>query len=558
MKQKLNFVQLLICLLLLSQSAIAQPTTAPYYGTLNYPYWGIYNKTPIADIKAANWIEKDHVILGWDWSLPAYVKPAAKSNLVLARNGGLNKSKIENLPAVNFPSNPVIAHWVNWRDLEPVEGQINFQPLIENIKLAYSKGYKSVVRIHFSATTFAPEWIKKYNIPIRKEKSKNPPKVTNYDISHPEFHKRYIRFVEALGKSGIPIMDEVSGFFLGYASPSFGDEGIGPYAEKEAAANDTVKHVIERIDAWAKACKGVEYKVTMGGLSNYGLAKGFGVRRGFVEMYLYHIPSPSIGQYIDKQGYLYVDEANPIIAKNVYNGDENEEYEEKWATESRLFRFGKTTESYPYRYFTSNIRLLQMRCNDLLVNEFALLPEMLAWVGVNMGKTIADAPDVWCFLRESYIKENGGQPIKNFERWLFQRDAPGYTTTPAVKINQAIQMWMVQPDKYYDFIAREGKKIGFNIDKNWQGVKAPLAFKITLLDQNPGILNLKYFNGKKLITLKKPLAGDGMLKTYTFFISDYKNGANIGDKFDFALEAGKNTKSIVVSFVRVIQTGTVK
>ncbi len=433
-----------------------------------------------------------------------------------------------------------------------MEGQINFQPLIENIKLANQKGYKSIVRIHFSAVSFAPEWIKKYNIPLRKENSKNPPKVTNYLISHPEFHKRYLRFVDALGKSGIPQMDEVAGLFLGYASPSFGDEGIGPFPENLAGANDTIQHVIERIDAWAKACKGVEYKVTMGGLSKYGLSKGFGIRRGFVEMYLYHIPSEEIGQEIDKNGYLYVDELNPIVANNVYNGDENEEYEEKWATESRQFRFGKTTVSYPYRYFTSSIRLLQMRCNDLLVNEFALLPEMLAWVGQEMGRTIADAPDVWCFLRESYLKKPE-TPVKNFERWLFQRDAPGYTTTPAVKIEQAIKMWMVDPEKYYDYIAREGKKIGFNIDENWQGIKQPLAFKVSLFDQNAGTLNLKYYNGKKTITLSKSLNGDNSLKTYTFFVSDYKPEGNIGEKFDFTLEAGNSTKSIVVSFVRVIQ-----
>jgi hypothetical protein len=522
-------------------------------GIEKYPYWGSYHKTPISDIRAAKWINKDNVVLGWDWSLPTFVKPATKSNLCLARNSGLKGEKIENLPAVNFPCNPVIAHWVNWRDLEPIEGQINFQPLIDNIKLANKKGYKSIVRIHFSATSFAPEWIKKYNIPIRKEKSKNPPKVTNYEISHPEFHKRYLLFIDALGKSGIPQMDEVSGLFLGYASPSFGDEGIGPFPETMAGANDTIKHVKERIDAWAKACKGVEYKVTMGGLSDYGLSKGFGIRRGFVEMYLYHIPDEHIGQKIDANGYLYVDESNPIIANNVYNGDENEEYEEKWATESRQFRFGKTTVSYPYRYFTSSIRLLQMRCNDLLVNEFALLPEMLAWVGVEMGKTIADAPDAWCFLRESYLKENGGRPVKNFERWVYQRDMQGYETTPAIKIEQAIHMWMVQPDKYYDFIAREGKRIGFDIEDKWTGLKDSVAIKVSYFDNYNGQLKLVYNNGTKQEQKTILLDGKGELKTATFFVSAIKPNS-MPHKYDFVLEAGKNTEKIVVSFVRVIRS----
>lgn len=546
----------LLILFLGTHSLVAQndldQSKFSYFGTTNYPYWGTYKKTPISEIRAPKWIAKDGVQSGWDWSLPTFVKPAVKSNLTMARNGGLNREKIEQLTKVNFPCNPVVAHWVNWKDLEPEEGKINFQPLIDNIQLASQKGYKSVVRIHFSATIFAPDWLKKYNIPIRKENSKNPPKVTNYDIKHPEFHKRYLHFIEALGQSGIPQMKEVSGLFLGYASPSYGDEGIGPFPENNAKANDTVKHVKERIDTWATACKGVEDKVTMGGLSNYGLSKGFGIRRGFVEMYLYHIPSDNIGQKIDDKGYLYVDESNPIIAKNVFNGDENEEYEEKWATESRLFRFGKTTESYPYRYFTSSIRLLQMRCNDILVNDFALLPEMLTWVGANLGKTIADAPEAFCFLRESYLKLDNGRPVKNFERWLYQRDMPGYETKPTVKIDQAIKMWMVQTDKYYDFIAREGNKIGFDIENKWQGIKKPLAIKVSFFDNQSGEMYLVYHNGKKLEKRPLKLEGNGELKTATFLVSNLKPNA-LEHQFDFVLEAGKKTDSLAVSFVRVIQ-----
>jgi len=525
--------------------------SAKYDGTEKYPYWGLYHKTPVSEVRPAEWIGKDTTILGWDWSLPAFVKPALKSNLCIARNSGLNQEKIKQLSEIKFPCNPVVAHWVNWSLLEPEEGKIDFQPLIDNIKLASERGYGSIVRIHFSATTFAPDWIKKYNIPIRKENSKNLPKVTNYEISHPEFHKRYLKFIDALGKSGIPQMDALKGLFLGYASPSFGDEGIGPFPESMAGANDTIKHVTERIDAWAAACKGVEDKVIMGGLSNYGFSKGFGIRRGFVEMYLYHIPDEHIGQKVDANNYLYVDETNPIIAKNVFNGDENEEYEEKWATEERLFRFGKTTESYPYRYFTANLRLLQMRTNDLLNNDFALLPEMLAWVGVEMGRTIVDAPDAWCFLRESYLKENGGYPIKNFERWVYQRDMTGYETTPAVKIEQAIQMWMVQPGKYYDFIAREGKKIGFDVEDKWAGLKDSVAIKVSYFDNQAGEMNLVYNKGKKQEKKTAKLTGDGKLKTVTFFVRNLKANS-LPHKYDFALEAGARTEKITVSIVRLV------
>ncbi len=515
----------------------------------NYPYWGEYHKTPISEIKNPQWISKNNIVEGWDWTLPQSTEPSKYSSLCVARNFGLGTRKIEQLPEINFSSNPVISHWVEWRDLEPKEGEINFKPLIANIKAAYKKGYGSIVRIHFSATDFAPEWIKKYNIPIRKEYKKNPIKI-NYEVSHPEFHKRYLKFIKALGQSGIPQMEEVKGLFLGYASPSNGDEGIGPYPEKYANANDTVQHVRERIDAWATACSGVEYKVFMGGLSNYGFNKGFGIRRGFVEMYLYHIPDEHIGQQLDDNGYLFVDESNPIIEKNLFQGEENEEYEEIWATPERAFRFGKDTESYPYRYFTANLRLLQMRCNYLLNNEFALLHDMLTWVSLELGKTREDAPDAWCFLRESYIKGQGAGSVKNFERWVFQRDVPGYETKPVIKIEHPIEMWMVQPGKYYDFVARQGAKIGFDIDDVFLSTNKKFAVKISYIDNGNGKWSLVY-QGKKGVEKRSiKCENTGNVKTATFFIdADFKNKT-----IPFDLEVhGKDKFEPTISFLRVIK-----
>jgi len=524
------------------------------YGSVNnlkseYPYWSTYHKTPISEIENPEWIAKDKIIEGWDWSLPKTVKPSAQSYLCIARNFGLSKKRIEELPEVNFKANPVISHWVKWAELEPVEGEINFKPLIENISLAYNKGYGSIVRIHFSATDFAPDWIKKYNIPIRKEHKENPKK-RNYEVSHPEFHEHYLNFITALGKSGIPKMTEVKGLFLGYASPSNGDEGIGPYPEGNATANDTVQHVRERIDAWAKACEGVEQKVFMGGLSNYGFSKGFGIRRGFIEMYLYHIPDEHIGQMLDNDGYLYVEESNHIIEKNLFHGEENEEYEEKWATQEREFRFGKNTEPFPYRYFTANLRLLQMRCNYVLNNEFALLPDMLSWISLELGKTREDSPDAWCFLRESYLKGNNGRPVKNFERWVYQRDAVGYETKPVVKIDHPIEMWMVEPGMYYDYVARQGEKMGFDVDDEFLLENRKIAVKISYLDTEKGTWSLVFQGEKDLEKRTIKNENSGSIKTATFFITpDFKNKTL---PFDLEIH-GEGDFKPSISFLRVIK-----
>ncbi len=555
MKLKLCSFLLFPILVLFSITLEAQspsnPAAAPYYGTARYPYWGKYDPVPMTEVRAQPWVKTDGVVVGWDWSLPNFVKPPKQSTFSLLRTG-LSTTELNKLEKPGFPCKPSVAFWISWKDLEAVQGTYTFNQLISNIKLAYSKGYQSIVRIHSSATIFAPSWVGNLSISTWVGS-----KVTNYDVKDPRFHTLYLKLVEAIGKSGIPQMPEVTGLYVGYASGSYGDEGIGPYSGSDGRAkNDTVKHVRERLDAWAKITKGVEYKVFMGGESYYGQNLGFGIRRGFVEHYMYNAPNDYIGQKVDANGYLYVDESVTLIARNLFQGEENEEYGTDIASDKFSFRFGPTTESFNYRYFSSNIRVLQMRVNELLNHKDALMPEMLAWVGQNLGRTIDEAPDVFCFLRETRVLSTD---MRNFERWLYQRDAVGYTTKATQKIYydnyQSINVRSINGEAMHDKIAREGKKIGFNIDKNWPGIKDSLAFKVSLFDHNAGTLNLKYSNGNEIVTLTKPLLGDSLLKTYTFFVSNYKNGANIGGKFDFTLEAGENTKSIVVSFVRVIQSG---
>jgi hypothetical protein len=194
---------------------------------------------------------------------------------------------------------------------------------------------------------------------------------------------------------------------------------------------------------------------------------------------------------------------------------------------------------------------------------------MLPFLSQELGRTVTDAPDVWAFLRTSYIKANNyaskdyrgrvqsdlekaeGIETKSFERWLYQRDAPGYETQPVIKIQQAIEMWMVQPDKYYDYIARAGKKIGFDIDDRWHNSKDKVAIKVTYFDNHAGELKFKYNGGDAFRSLT--LSGDNKLKTATFFIDGIR--ANSMDRgFDFTLEADDSTEQIVVSMVRVIDS----
>ena len=78
--------------------------------------------------------------------------------------------------------------------------------------------------------------------------------------------------------------------YVGYASPSNGDEGIGPH---HGGDPDSYPHVLERLNKWAEVCANHTSKMLMGGISQRGIELGFGIRNGFVEHYWYARSRPS-------------------------------------------------------------------------------------------------------------------------------------------------------------------------------------------------------------------------------------------------------------------------
>jgi hypothetical protein len=518
------------------------------FGENNWSLWGEYNRTKISETKPQEWRTQNDIIDGWDWSLPPDTPPSPRGLFCTIRNP-VARRPFENMSKSDLPITFTATLWVRWKELEPEEGKYNFDDIKDRIIQAKNADYAVTLRILSSQVDAAPKWIEKYNLTIPPDQGK----FVSYDVSHPEFHKRYLKLVEALGKSGIPQMDNLMGAYVGYVSRSHGDEGIGPHGKDP----DTVPHVIERLDAWAKAFKGMEYKVYMGGESNHGFKSGFGIRRGFVEKYLYCIPQENIGQTVTKDGYLWVDESTDLIEKNAFNGEENEEYSEGW-----VGRFG-VIESFPYRYFASSLRLLQMRCNYVLHERVSTLPHQSIWVGQSLGRTIEDTPDIWCALRESYLKtgiyrkifgkwpQSKEFPVKNFERWLYQRDTPGAETTATVKIDQPPKMWMVDENKTYDYIARSGKKIGFAVDDRWlEGKARDIAIKVTYFDCGTSTFEVNYKTKSGSRTSEIPLTNTGKLKTATVFVKDFVAEAK-GMDYDVTVEGDKD--DAVLSFMRLVK-----
>ncbi len=519
-----------------------------------YRHWPAYGKVPVSEIRPQAWRDREDVIDGWDWSLPPSVQPKPNALLCVSR-------RARGLPELSFPANPVVSLWVFWSDLEPEEDRYRFDKLVAQLEGIEQAGYGAIIRpitaVHSRPSypdasrtpkgrrkpCAPPYLVTKYNVPRIPEKPKGDWRIVNLDPAHPAFHRRYMKLVRELGKSGIPGMAVVKGIIVGYKSSSWGDEGIGP--RPETRGGEEPAHVKERLDAWAEACRGVEHKVCMAGVSDYGFARGFGIRGGFVEMYLYQIPDERLGQELDARGYLVVNEDAVGVQQTRFLGDENEEYEESWT-----HRFGKL-DSFVYRYFTSSLRLLQMRRNYLLHNPFSVYPDMLPFVSLELGRTVEDTPDVWCALRESYLRKRGSrepQPVKNFERWLYQRDSKGFETTPAVKIDHAIRMWMVHGNSktgqgaHYDYVARRGRRIGFDVDDRFEKRVGRVAVKITYFDERPGSLSLVSGDSRREVALR----GSGKVQTATFFV----DSRSFDGDHDLVVEGEPEA---VVAFVRVIE-----
>jgi hypothetical protein len=408
----------------------------------------------------------------------------------------------------------------------------------------------------------------------------------NYAIWDERYHKRYLRVIEAMGRSGIPQLEGLRIVYVGAISKSWGEElyisrEVGAWCEEHVGLTPEVleKCLKERLDVWARAFDGVEHKLAWVGAGNdsgggkldyrgmgarvvkYAYDLGMGQRCGFVENYLYHLDNPCLGQSVDDQGYLVVDETCRPIAENRAFGDENEEYGRYWTG-----RFGPL-ETHPYRYHESMIRTLQMRRNYVWMSSSSvdMDPALTAYVSLALGRRVQDSPDAFCYLRESMVKASAAgkqgktTEIRNFERWLYQRDREDYRTRPAVRAAQHEMMWMVPEGFKSDWIARRtdidngNSRIGLTLDDRFlEGGPHSVAVKVTYHDRGHGRWVLVYWRPAGSQARRSIRCRDtGKVLTATFHLTDACFGA--GDNaFDFHIEA--EGEDAVVSFIRVIKT----
>ena len=227
-------------------------------------------------------------------------------------------------------------------------------------------------------------------------------------------------------------------------------------------------------------------------------ALGAGNRSSAIEYFNEWLNEPALGQSVDAQGYLHTDESLAPFSSVRYFGDENEEYGDAWT-----WRYG-SRDGEPVRYRFSMLRALQMRMRFLWTGEAAeaINPPLSTYAALSFGKTVETSPDAWAYLREtpSTTYETPAAVIRNFERWLVQRDVPGGMTVPAQRTFRAFNAggnYQGQPDTWYDDLARrtdvaEGSPhICFDLDNRFR-VSGAVQIKVEILDDSKAYWHLEY------------------------------------------------------------------
>ena len=539
-------------------------------------WFGNLSHARLADVTAAPWIDREGSAPGYDFSLPPGVRPSPRGLLTLHRTFWLWPTPPA-LPHLGFAATPVTALWVQWRQLEPREGEYQLERLEAHIESAAAAGWGVMVRILTARVDEAPSYLEGRGVgTVHGGQS--------YDPADPIFHARYLTLLSAIRARRVCQRPATRIMYVGYASKSWGDEYIGPHGDdvegEGAVADDPAaryRHVRERLDAWAGVCEGVASKVLMGGVSAHGTARGFGTRNGFVEHYWYMIPDEARGQLTSAHDvYLRVNESATLVRDGrLLLGEENEEYGSEWSSDWRTWqpgarggpfnasappqggaaRYGPLA-SFPYRYLLSSLRILQMRVNTLLASTTVVHPSLFAYIALELARTAEDAPDAWAFLGCTHLLGGrlggwrpvaaGGDEVCNFERWLHQRSAPaaagrGVVSLPDGKLTQtpappSNRSWLSL--YHHDTIAQHAPagRLGFRLDRRWASRARPLpelSIKVTLFDVAAGTVRIVQRQhagaaGRRADGAAAPRSslrqiggtlattGDGALKTLTF------------------------------------------
>ena len=476
------------------------------------------------------------VEVGWDWTLPVQVKPAEYSGYVTWG------------PKRFHPSITVRGLMVTWKRLNPAPGQYDWDWVRDQIAQNTAAGMRTGIHLKGVQRDAVPDWVIEQfypvvlDVPVLQENQ--PWRIQTVPPWQPKVDQAFHEFLRAFADTGIAQSPDVVYGYIHGISASRGEEMfIRPVDLKmwEETTGLTPKMFANwlrrRIDAMCNVFKGVEYKLAVmwggpigpnaafrtatAGLHEYAFKKGAGIRGGGIDFMHGLLDAPAWGASVDKQGYMIVDDEHPTIKEGRFRGDENEEYGKYWE-----WRFGPA-EGYPYRHRICVLRGLQMRQNFQFVSPatLELNPELNEYVRITQGYRRENSPDAWAYLRQFDWRRT---PVKNIERWLVQRDAPGSRSVPAERTDR----FPLPSERHrnvtqvHDFDARrtdiQNGQTGllFGLDKVFWNAPGPATVKVTYTDRAAARWYMEYTDadGEQQRTEAALNTGDGRRKTATFRI----------------------------------------
>lgn len=487
-----------------------------------------------------------------------------------------------------LPEVPHVGHTLTWAELNPKEGVFDFARPKKLLEQAHARGVGVVFRLKSNVVhavtpwrtepSVIPEWVlARHRPPTADMAGGDDPTYPNVTIHvavpwHPGLQREYLRFVQELGRAGIAEHPALHGFYLHGISTSLGEEfwftkkAYASLAKAGMTPELLESAFSERITKWAQAFGRNSARLAWVGvgwieaprsefrqyaevgrkLDRLALDEGLGARGGGIETYN-QLP-PDRGQELDENGYLVTDLAHPLIAGERFYADENEVYDTK-------------QPFAPYAYRSAILRALSMGMSHLWVGEAAELDAPATrFFNLTAARRPSEARDAWVWLREAEVKRRRDSlTIRNFERFLLQREAPGYRTVAASFTER--QPFHIDPDaqrKPGDYAARSTdnakgqERIGFIVDEPfWPKASGPadVTLRVTHLDQRASFYVLYTTPSGTRTSSVLVNQNTGIEHTATFSLPGFRPTRAIDNQFDLALVT--EAHDLTVSFVRL-------
>ena len=298
--------------------------------------------------------------------------------------------------------------------------------------------------------------------------------------------------------------------------------------------------------------------------------KGLGRRDGGVEVWTWYTWNAELyGQRVPEDAYLEaIEDFSPLRDGRM------------WYTENEI------VQNAPYLWPDSEservwpimcLRALQMRCNWVWIDSNfyerfdCQRPGLNRWFELSLGKSAQTSADAWSWLREGYVWGHDGQgwglhTIKNFERWLFQRDVEGDGRTVNADwfnvsgYGQWISEWYFGR-KGGEWHARRTDSasgqncIYFRTSREFMA-DGPhdVQVKVTYLDAAPVTWRVEYASADKhLASPAVTTAASGQWRTATIGIPAMYFRGSFSGKMDFRMVA-EGPGDLTVKLVRIIDS----